>query len=165
MTTLARVLVYDEVDDIEYELYAKIIRDVPDFKFIEAVLLENTEEFYKGAEIYLIDDTKIETICYNSVLEYFTTPFPHMTHLHSNQYVITDEMHSDSDEDSDSDDDSFVVPDELDTALCRPSDAHELDTHWTNWVPRTIGQSRFKETVDNIERIIKQTVDEKNNFK
>jgi hypothetical protein len=161
---LARVLVHDETDDIEYELYAKIIRDVPNFKFMEAILLENTEEFYKGAEIYLFDETKIETIDYDSVIEFYTTPFPSMTHLHSNQYVFTDEIDSGSESDGDSLD-SFVVPDELETALCRPSDAHEIDAHWDAWTPGTSGQTRFKQTIDNIERIIKQTVDEKNNFK
>jgi len=163
MASLARVLVHDEQDDVEYELYAKIIRDVPEFKFIEAVLLENTEEFYNGAEIYLIDDTKIEIIDYDSILEFYKDTFPPMTHLHSNQYVITAEI--DSEYDSDSEVDSFVAPDEMDTALCRPSDAHEIDTHWDNWVPQTLGQTRFKQTIDNIERIIKQTVDENNTFK
>ena len=162
---ILKVLVDD--DGLQDELFARVVENTG--TFIHIVYLVETSKFYRGAEVYELEETvhpvEIESVCEH----YCETPF---SPVRVNLYVMTDEIdpddsdsevHDDSDSEADSDGDGFVVPDDVvDGRVTAPSESARIDREWRQWVPPTPGARRFKETVDALEHLARIHADNLN---
>lgn len=160
-----KVLVDD--DGLQDELFAKVVENTG--TFIHVVYLVETSKFYRGAEVYELEETvhpvEIESVCEH----YCETPF---SPVRDNLYALTDEIdpedsdsevHDDSDSEADSVGDGFVVPDDVvDGRVMAPSESARIDREWRQWVPPTPGARRFKETVDALEHVARIHADNLN---
>ena len=87
-----------------------------------------------------------------------------------NLYCIIDEIDSeeesdiiDESDDSGSDLEDFIVSDsEIDGIVIPPSNSRIIDKEWKEWKPRSPGSLRYKQTIDNIESIVRLQTDDLN---
>jgi len=171
---IVKVLVITEDQDIEEEMYARVVDNRIDH--LEINYLEETNKFYKDALVYSFSDN-IDVIRFDSLIEHFYDTYKvediDMMKVKDNMYVFLDEVNIEDDSssiytDDDEEDEysigSFVVDDDdVDGMVEVPHDHKKLDREWNEWEPRSPGARSFKETVERIEYYAKKHADE-NNF-
>jgi len=164
---IIKVLV--NIEDIEDEMYAEVDDNRGDYLIVR--YYAETSLTYRGASVYkLEDETNLvqednvcehlpdrETIfgCVNSQDRMYTIQAEESSDIES---VLIDES-----DDGGSDVGSFIVSDsEFDGRLELPPDHVSIDRDWNTWTPRSIGSSRFKDTVDRIEEHARMHMDNVN---
>ncbi|QIG59971.1 hypothetical protein [Dishui Lake phycodnavirus 4] len=173
---IIKVLVYMEEEDIEEEVYARVVDNRGDH--LEINYLEETNKMYKNARVYVFRD-EVDVIGKESLIEHYSQEeeeeiIEEVFEFAPNMYVFVDEYDVEDDdsavytEDDDEDDysiGSFVVDDadDVDGAVDVPSDHKKIDKEWNEWEPRSPGARSFKETINRIEYYAKKQADE-NNF-
>jgi hypothetical protein len=147
---IIRVLVV--IDDVEDELYAKVSDNRGDH--FEIYYFEETTKTYKGAVVHELE-SDLNIISTESVSEHYPDGETIFKHVKDNYYVMIDDVNSSDDsvvydesDDSGSDLTSFVVSD----GECElPPDHKAIDREWSEWIPKSEGAKRFKNTVDNLD--------------
>jgi hypothetical protein len=146
-------------EDLEDDYYALVVDNFNDVLSVR--YYSDTSKIYKGAPLYILEDEE-QPIPVESIEEHYinnTSPFI----VRGEYYVMEDEIMSDcsnseiedlSDNDvEDGEMDDFIVEDDVvDGDVVPPPDSTLIDEQWDKWVPRTSGQSRFKNLVDNLEQ-------------
>lgn len=152
-------------DNVEEELYAKVISNEGDKLFVSYI--SPSSKIYKGACIYMFD-SKVEIVNPENILEHYkdvidVSEIGFIKIDDSNHFVIENEiedseLESDiedmSDSDSDTSLDSFIAEEDPEQWEL-PGDHREVDNQWDNWRPSSVGETHFKNTVDRIERYAK----------
>jgi hypothetical protein len=162
---ILKVLVDD--DGLQDELFARVVENTG--TFIHVLYLVVTSKFYKGAEVYELEETvhpvELESVCEHYCESPFS-PVPGGLFALADQVDPEDsdsEVHDDSDSDAESDGDGFVVADDVvDGRVTAPSESARIDSEWRQWVPPTPGARRFKETVDALEHLARIHADNLN---
>ena len=145
-------------EDLEDEYYALVVDNFTDVLSVR--YYSDTSKIYKGAPLYVLEDEE-QPITLECIEEHYinnTTPFITRGEYH----VMQDEIMSNCSDseiedlsDSEIDDgemDDFIVDDDIvDGDVVPPPDYASIDEQWNKWVPRTGGQSRFKDLVDRLD--------------
>tara|TARA_R110002072_G_scaffold142663_1_gene288049 strand:+ start:332 stop:871 length:540 start_codon:yes stop_codon:yes gene_type:complete len=160
-----------EFDEVEEELYAKVLKN--DGSSLVITYLTPTSKIYKGACVYSFDST-VERVTGDSITEHHAGTVDivdiDMTQVGKNMFVLNDEIRieCDSEIEDETDEDEyesdFVVSDD-DCATPRTlgiADCCEVDKTWNEWQPSTSGGKHFKNIIDSIECRIRHRMDEQN---
>jgi hypothetical protein len=153
---LIKVLV--NVEEIEDEMFAKVEENRDDYLIVR--YFNETTLTYKGARIYTLE-TDTNLLREESLCEHFPEGDTIFTCIseEDNMYVVSGEeddeaasvVYDDSD-DNGSDMGSFIVSDsEIEGRIELPPDHESIDKAWNEWKPRSVGSSRFKQMVSEIE--------------
>ena len=162
---LIKVLVNLE-DDIEDEIYAKVKENNRDYVVVS--YYTETSMTYKGARLYELEDND-ELVQEENLSEHHQTN-NYFKNVKDNLYCMIDEIDSeeesdiiDESDDSGSDLEDFIVSDsEIDGIVMPPSNSRIIDKEWKEWKPRSPGSLRYKQTIDNIESIVRLQTDDLN---
>ena len=171
---MIKVLIHDEEEDIDEEQWAKVM-DVSDTCLYVTYFCDG-DKTYKGASVYSFEP-KINTVNIESILEHHEGVIDvkdlGVLNIERNMYVFEDEIDQDDsdseieDQDDELEDeyecDGFVVDDNtIDGKVELPPDHVEVDQDWNKWKPRSNGEKRFKEMVDNIDAMARMHMDNLN---
>ena len=162
---LIKVLVNLE-DDIEDEIYAKVKENNRDYVVVS--YYTETSMTYKGARLYELEDND-ELVQEENLSEHHQIN-NYFKNVKDNLYYMIDEIDSeeesdiiDESDDSGSDLEDFIVSDsEIDGIVIPPSNSRIIDKEWKEWKPRSPGSLRYKQTIDNIESIVRLQTDDLN---
>ena len=161
---IVKVLV--EIDDIQEELFAKVIAN--EITYLYVTYLSHTSEIYKGACVYRLE-SHISTVDPDSLTEHHEGVIDiediGFIKVDTNTFVMKDEL-DDSISGSDIEDmddiknecdlDDFI-DDNVQMEL--PLDAREVDSKWAEWDPTTPGGRHFKNIVDSIDERVRFEMD------
>lgn len=138
------------IDEVEDELFAKVSDNRGDH--MEIHYFEETSLVYKDARVYSIE-SEMNLIRLENICEHYPGGETIFVEVSDNKYVLESELFFDDEDsnfydDSDSDALSFVVSD----GSCEPPPDHkDIDEKWTAWEPKSEGQKRFKQVVDDLD--------------
>jgi len=165
------VRILTDIDDIEEEMYAKVLRNTGDFLYV--TYLSATDMLYKGACVYGLESTA-NAVQYETITEHHEGVMDlcdiGMCMPSRNCFVFDreiDENDSCSDVITDDDDDGSDLDDFIDDGPIQgrieaPPGATVIDEEWNSWQPPTEGGRSFKTTVDRIEERARAEADEHN---
>jgi hypothetical protein len=148
------------VDDVEDELYARVVDNRLDY--LEVNYYVDTSLVYKGARVYALE-SEVNILRAESICEHWPDGQSVFEHVSEERYVLKSEVDSgdestfyDESDDSGSDLRDFVVSDEE----CElPPDHRDIDKSWNEWQPNSEGSKKFKKTIDDIEARVRVQMD------
>ena len=164
------IQVLTEEESIEELVYAKVISNEGNKLYVS--YLNPTSKIYKGACVYSFE-SKVEIVELESISEHHIG-VRDVTELgilkldsDINMYVIENEIEDEeldsdiedmSDSDSDVSENSFIAEEDPEQWEL-PDDYREVDFNWSNWIPSTVGEQHFKDTIDKLETYAKIHLD------
>ena len=166
------VRVLTDIDDIEEEMYAKVLRNTGEFLYV--TYLSSTDMLYKGACVYGLESTA-NMVQYDTITEHHEG----VTDLRDigismpsrNCFVFDNEIDNDdscsdivTDDEEGSDIDDLIDDSPIEGRIESPEGARAIDQEWNRWQPSTEGGRHFKDTVDRLEERARAEADEQNNF-
>ena len=165
---IIRVLVV--VDDVEEEMYAKVLRNTGESVCV--TYLSATEKLYKGACVYQLESVA-ETVQYSALTEHHEGVVDlrelGLRMPARNCFVFENEIDEDesgseilTDDDNGSDLEGFIDDGPMEGRIESPSGSRQIDEEWNKWHPSTEGGRSFKDTVDRLEEQARAEADEHN---